>query len=112
MSAAFRLSLVTAVCAGLLSAAGAAAAPRKPVIETVTIDSVAYKPADLTVKAGTTVVWANKDPFPHTITAKSGVFDSKQLAAGKSWSYRALKKGDYPYLCTLHPTMTGTLHVR
>jgi plastocyanin len=46
------------------------------------------------------------------VTAKGGTFDSKALAAGKTWTYRAQKKGDYPYVCTLHPTMSGTLHVR
>ena len=113
MSAAIRLSLIiTIVCAGLLSAVGAATAPPKPVKHPVTMEAVAFQPADLTVSAGDTIVWTNNDPFPHTVTAKSGIFDSKPLPAGKAWTYRAQKKGDYPYVCTLHPTMTGTIHVK
>jgi len=113
MSAAIRLSLaMTVACAGLLLAGRAAAAPRKPAKQVVTMEAVAFQPGDLTVNVGDTVVWNNKDPFPHTVTAKGGTFDSKSLAAGRTWAYRAQKKGDYPYVCTLHPTMTGTLHVR
>jgi plastocyanin len=113
MPAAIRCSLaITVVCAGLLLAGRAAAAPRKPAKQAVTMEAVAFQPGDLSVNVGDTVVWTNKDPFPHTVTAKGGTFDSKALAAGKTWTYRAQKKGDYPYVCTLHPTMSGTLHVR
>jgi plastocyanin len=113
MSAAIRLSLaITVACAGLLFAGRAAAAPRKLARQTVTMEAVAFQPADLTVHVGDTIVWTNKDPFPHTVTSKSGGFDSKQLAAGKTWMYRAQRKGDYPYVCTLHPTMSGTIHIR
>src|SRR5512132_2699158 len=109
MCAAYTLSLVTVACAGLLIAAGAAAAPRKPVRHPVTMEAVAFQPADLTVNVGDTIVWTNNDPFPHTVKAQSGTFASKQVDAGKAFTYRALKKGDYPYVCTLHPTMSGTV---
>jgi plastocyanin len=71
---------------------------------------VAYQPDALTVKRGDTVVWVNKDPFPHTVTAK-GIFDSRDIAAGKSWTYTASKPGEYAYICTLHPNMKATLKV-
>jgi plastocyanin len=113
MSLAIRLSLVvTVACAGLLAAGRATAAARKPARHPVAVEAVAFQPADLTVNLGDSIAWTNKDPFPHTVTAKGGVFDSKQLAAGKTWTYRAQKKGDYPYVCTLHPTMSGTIHVK
>ena len=69
-----------------------------------------YEPETLTVKRGDTIVWANKDPFPHSVTAK-GAFDSHDIAAGKSWKYTASKAGEYAYICTLHPNMKGTLKV-
>jgi plastocyanin len=113
MSAAIRLSLaITVACAGLLPAGRAAAALRTSVKHPVAMEAVAFQPADLTVSVGDTIVWANKDPFPHTVTSKSAAFDSKQIEAGASWSYRARYKGDYPYVCTLHPTMSGTIHVK
>jgi plastocyanin len=93
----------------LLAGAGAIAAD-KPATHTVVIDGVAYKPETLSVKRGDTIVWVNKDPFPHTVTAK-GAFDSHDIAAGKSWKYTASKAGEYAYTCTLHPNMKGTLKV-
>jgi plastocyanin len=102
---------VALVCAwGLLHADSAAIAADKAATRTVVIDGLKYEPETLTVKRGETVVWVNKDPFPHTVTAK-GAFDSHDIAAGKSWKYTARKAGEYPYICTLHPNMKGTLKV-
>jgi plastocyanin len=64
----------------------------------------------LTVGQGTRVTWTNRDPFPHTVTAR-GAFDSGDIGAGKSWSFTAKRAGRYDYICTLHPNMRGTLVV-
>ena len=110
-------ALVALACAaglGLIDEAGggaALAAAAKPATHTVVIEAVAFAPATLTVNRGDTVVWVNKDPFPHTVTAK-GAFDSHDIAAGKSWKYVARKAGEYPYICTFHPNMKGTLTVK
>jgi plastocyanin len=85
---------------------------QKPASHTVTIDASAFDPADLTVAAGDTVVWVNKDFFAHTATSKSGGFDSDDIPAAKSWTYLTKKKGDFPYVCSIHPSMKGTLHVK
>ena len=82
----------------------------KPHTHDVVIDGVKYEPAVLTVKRGDTVVWNNKDPFPHTVTAR-GAFDSKSIAAGASWKFVARNTGEFHYVCTLHPNMKGTLKV-
>ena len=89
--------------------AGAAAAERARTHEVV-IQGLLYVPETLTVRPGDVVVWINKDPFPHTVTA-AGVFDSGSIAAGKSWRFTAKKPGTHSYLCTLHTTMKGTLRV-
>jgi len=93
-------------------ATGAAAGAAKPATHTVAIDGTAFATADLTVKAGDSVVWVNKDPYPHTATSKAAGFDSRDIAPAKSWTYTAKTKGDFAYLCTIHPSMKGTLHVR
>ena len=97
--------------AAVLVLASAAFAAGKAERHTVLIDGTSYRPQAITVKAGDTVVWTNKDPFPHTVTAK-GAFDSKDIAAGKSWQRVMRKPGTYDYICTYHPNMKGTVEVR
>jgi len=91
--------------------AEAAGPPRKPATHTVTIDGARFSPAELTVGAGDTIVWVNKDILAHTVTAKDGRFDSKVIAPGKSWRLVVKRKGAVPYVCAFHP-MTGTLTVK
>ncbi len=97
-------------CQTTLAAAVERAAASKPASHTILMDGVKYVPDKLTVRRGDTVVWINKDPFPHTVTAK-GSFDSRSIAAGKSWKWTPRNAGDYDYICTLHPNMTGTVKV-
>ena len=77
----------------------------------VTIEGMKFEPAVVTVRPGDTVVWRNKDVVPHTATA-NGVFDSKEIAAGKRWSWSARKPGRHAYVCTYHPGMQGTVVVQ
>ena len=96
---------------GLLSCSGpGAAAPPRPVTHTVTMEAVAFTPPVITAKAGDSIVWINKDPFPHTATAPK-VFDSGSIVADGSWRFTATRAGVHPYICTLHPNMKGTLQV-
>ena len=69
------------------------------------------KPAVYSVAPGDTVVWLNKDLVPHTATSEVGGFDSSVIMASESWRYTVRKKGDFPYICTFHPTMKGSLRV-
>lgn len=71
-----------------------------------------YVPQTVTVRVGDRITWVNKDPFPHTVTATDGRFDSHQIAPDGSWSYVARKAGEYDYVCTLHVTMKGRVLVR
>jgi plastocyanin len=91
----------------LLALAGA----DKVTPKTVAIDGTTFQPSTLTVKVGESVTWQNKDPFPHTVTSKDAGFDSHSIAAGKSWKYTATTRGEFSYICTLHPTMKATLRV-
>jgi plastocyanin len=99
-----------AVGIALAAALGGAAAADPARTHEVVIQGLLYVPATLTVRPGDVVVWTNKDPFPHTATA-AGAFDSGSIEPGKSWRFTAKKAGTYPYLCTLHTTMKGTLRV-
>ena len=76
----------------LVSSMAPRALAAKPVTHTVTIDGTRFQPDDLTIKPGESVVWVNHDPFPHTVTATAGGFDSKEIQPGKSWTYKSSKK--------------------
>jgi amicyanin len=100
---------------------GAAAAPLVAAIilpvsaqdapNAVGIDNFTFNPPKLTVKAGTTVTWTNKDDIPHTIAAVSKQFKSKALDTGDAYSFTFTTAGTYEYFCSLHPHMTGTIVV-
>ena len=105
-----RFAVLALLCsAAAVSFTAAAPAPRT---HTVTIDASRFTPARLTVTPGDTIVWKNADMFPHTATSTVGAFDSKEIAPGKSWAYVAKRKGVLDYLCTLHPSMQGSVRVR
>ena len=93
-------------------AVAAATGAAKRTTHTVVIEGTRFQTDVLTVKSGDAVVWVNKDPFAHTVTSQTGGFDSHVIPTGKSWTYTATKKGAFPYICTLHPTMKATLRVR
>jgi plastocyanin len=107
-----RALLVVGLLAGaaVLWAGDLGAASGTPAKHTVTMDITGYSPATLTVKKGDTVTWVNKDVMPHTATAARG-FDSRSVAPNAKWTYRATQAGEFPYICTLHPNMKGTLKV-
>jgi plastocyanin len=105
-------ALGAAVAVALLTSSGAPRAAAPIVKHTVTIEGTGFQPADLAIELGESVVWINRDPFPHTVTATGGTFDSKEIQPGSSWTYKARRRGELTYVCSLHPTMKGTLRVK
>ena len=106
---AFRAALISAL---LLSGASPGIGDEKPIVHSVVIEGTSFHPQSLTVRRGDIIVWNNKDFFPHTVTARKLQFDSHILAEGRSWKYTAEERGEFPYFCMLHPTMTGMLIVK
>lgn len=86
-------------------------AAEKTVTHTITIEGMKFTPQSIAVNSGDTIIWVNKDIFPHTATAEK-TFDSGLIAAGASWRYTVKRKGTIPYICTFHPTMKGALTVK
>jgi plastocyanin len=77
----------------------------------VLIQDMAFDPATITIKAGATIKWTNKDAVAHTASSDSSVFESGSIASGASFSYVFSTPGTYPYHCTPHPSMTATVVV-
>jgi plastocyanin len=77
----------------------------------VTVDNFAFTPASLNVKAGQQVTWTNKQQgVTHTVTADGGAFDH-QLPSAATFSFTFAKAGSFPYHCTIHSSMHGTIVV-
>lgn len=102
----FSLPLITS-CERKASAVTAPA----PVITKVTMQNMQYSPTSVVIEKGGTVEWTNKDLTPHTVTSPA-FGDSGALMSDKSWSHQFNEVGEFPYGCTFHPTMKGTVIVK
>ncbi len=113
----FVTSLATAIVAMALPLAGslsgaASSEQSQPASAEVKIDNFNFGTVALTVAVGTTVTWTNRDDIPHTIVSTNGAFKSKVLGKDEQFSYRFAKAGTFPYVCSIHPKMTGKVVVR
>lgn len=79
----------------------------------VIIQDFAFNPEVLTVSAGTTVRWTNRDSAPHTVNGdiNGNSFASEILNKGDSFEFRFSSAGSYGYKCGLHPSMKGKIVV-
>ena len=80
-------------------------------IHDVAISGLDFNPTSLTVAPGDTVRWTNQDLVAHTATSDNGVWDSGILLQGQSFMRAFQPPGPYPYHCTVHLFMTGTILV-
>ena len=79
---------------------------------TISIDNFTFTPGTVTVKAGTTVTWTNKDDIPHGIAATGNTFArSKAMDTDGTYSFTFTTPGTYKYFCYMHPHMTGIIVV-
>lgn len=78
---------------------------------TVKIRNFKFEPANVAIVEGQTVQFINEDEEPHTATSTDGIFDSKALDTNQTFYYTATKPGSFPYICSVHPFMKGTLTV-
>ena len=98
-------SFFAAAALTLISGAGAAAAAT---IE-ITIDKMAFSPAQVEAKVGDMVRWTNKDAFVHTATVK-GAWEV-MLPQQKSGRMVMKTAGSIDYYCRFHPNMKGRINV-
>jgi len=100
-----------AMAAALLLAAVFAASQALAANVEVKIDNFTFAPQQITVKAGDTVTWTNRDDIPHTVTSKTMTFRSKAMDTDDKFSFTFTTPGTYAYFCSLHPHMTGSVVV-
>jgi plastocyanin len=69
-------------------------------------------PDELNVAVGTTVTWMNTDSISHTSTSNAAGWNSGIVAPGGQFAFAFQTAGTFPYHCTIHPGMVGTVVVR
>ena len=110
----FRMAALLLLLLGVVAFAtrSARAGSQESPAAQVKIDNFSFTPTTLTVAAGTTVTWTNSDDVPHTVVSDDKLFKSKVLDTDEKFSYTFTKPGTYPYFCSVHPKMTGSIVVR
>jgi plastocyanin len=81
----------------------------------IAIRNFAFVPDSIVVPAGATVTWVNCEDVgvePHTTTSETAVWDSPELSPGSRYSRTFAAPGPFPYHCTPHPQMLGTVVVQ
>jgi plastocyanin len=112
MSIAAEVLFVVMMSYGIISCSSSTSATTPP--NTVTMTGSEFHPKTLTVSKGTEVTWLNDDGNTHTSTSDNGVWDTKDIAAGKSKKTTFNTVGTFPYHCIYHVSsgMTGTIVVQ
>jgi plastocyanin len=93
------------------SGANTGGTPAAGATDTLTIKDLSF--SAVTAKAGGTVTVKNDDSFAHTVTSdESGTFDTGDVDGGATKTFTAPDSpGSYPFHCTIHGNMKGTLTV-
>lgn len=114
-------SVVAILTAGSLSSCSSSSqggtAQTKPDSKTIVLIEEkplpgAYTPKNVSVKAGSVVVFENKSSLPHNVVFEDpSLKDSKLLKTGESFSVNFQSSGEFSYVCTLHPVMQGVVSV-
>jgi plastocyanin len=78
----------------------------------VSIHNYTFVPASLVVSRGTQIIWTNTDQDPHTVVSNKQIWSSDALDTTDQFK-RAFKiTGSFPYHCSIHPFMHGTIIVK
>jgi plastocyanin len=97
------------------SATGSPASQKTGTTDTFTIKNFMFSPDSLTVAPGAVVTVRNDDSVTHTLTDKTDqtLFSTGPVGPNQTKTFKAPDKpGSYPFFCTIHQYMTGTLVVR
>jgi plastocyanin len=75
----------------------------------VAMRDFSFSPATVGVEVGDSVTWTNQGQAPHTATGDG--FDTGNVGPGESGSATFSRAGSFPYVCSIHPNMRGTVRV-
>lgn len=78
----------------------------------VTIQNFAFHPAQIVVSPGTRIIWTNKDSDPHTVDSTKNIWSSEALDTDGQFARGFSRVGAFPYYCSIHPFMHGSITVK
>lgn len=99
----------------LLVVLTAACAESSPAPTAVAAEGFLFRPQAVTIAAGESVSWTNRDDVLHTVTAGTPEAPSSQfdlpLESGATAATQLSEPGSYPYFCSVHTHMRGVVEV-
>ena len=105
----FLFILVVACCILLVGCSTKKTSTNVTDKNTVNIQNFSFQPSNIIVKKGETVTWVNKDSATHNI--KGDNFTSGSLGNGATYKNTFNVTGVFNYICSVHPSMKGTVTV-
>lgn len=116
LAVALGVALIFSACGGAEAEGDKSAKGKEadgPAGTPVAIVNFLFEPQEIQVAPGTRVTWTNKDTAPHNVQDVSDLNlpISQDMNLDEKFSITYEKPGSYPYVCGLHPFMTGTVKV-
>jgi plastocyanin len=74
-------------------------------------DGLTFAPNSASITHGQSVCWQNNGSVAHTVTSNDGTSFNTSLPTGQIFLHTFPTAGSFPYHCTIHPGMTGTITV-
>lgn len=74
-------------------------------------DALSFSPTSATITHGQSVCWQNTGATAHTVTSNDGTSFNSSLPGGQTFVHAFPTAGSFPYRCTIHTGMTGTITV-
>jgi plastocyanin len=81
-----------------------------PNAASVTVENIAFTPMSVTVEIGGTVTW-DFTQGTHTTTGSGPESWDSEVKNSGSFSHKFNLLGSFSYICSIHPSMTGTVIV-
>ena len=70
-----------------------------------------FDPNEATVKVGQSVTWRNEDSEKHDAFSEKDGLDTDDIGQNGTTTFQPDKAGTIEYICSIHPSMKGTLTV-
>lgn len=115
------LVLLAMMASGCDENLASVAAPTSPTISAATVtiqpsartlSTAAFVPNPVTLSVGGVVTWSNTDSSTHDMVSDTGLWDSGRMAPSGRYDFTFSSKGSFPYHCSIHPGMVGTVVVQ